>query len=224
MAESEDKSERIIPIPGLMMRGLKISEMALGLMLLGILVPAAFYAFRLHDPTPPQLLVAICISLFSSVVFLWILDSTSILRFRSEWVSRSVYGAAIVSVLGTSVAVYKDAFATKAYPYEGRWQVTVSDPTSNKLIANHSVVLSFSDSAGEYWGYSEFIPASSPSDRAAWVEVLSFLPDDGSLILRLVSQSGSETVIHAQLAEIRPKKMLKSKASDKYLIEFSRGK
>src|ERR1022692_5321363 len=119
MVESGDKSERI-PIPLLKMKGLKISEMALLLMLFGILVPAAFYAFKLRDPTPPQLLVAICISLFSSVVFLWILDSTSILRFRSEWVSRSVYGAAIVSVLGTSVAVYKDAFAAKAYPYEGR--------------------------------------------------------------------------------------------------------
>jgi hypothetical protein len=211
-----------IPIPGLAMKGVRISELALMLMLLGILAPAAFYAYRLHDPTPTALLVAICISLFSSVVFLWILDSTSILRFRSEWVSRSVWGAAIVSVLGTSVAVYKDAFVARPYPYQGRWELAVSDPASNKLIANHTVAMTFSDSAGEYWGYSEFNPSSG--DKAAWVEIMSFLPQDGSLTLRLLSQNGNESVIHTQLVAIRPEKLLKSKPSDKYLIELSRGK
>src|SRR5438046_1468148 len=87
----------------------RIPGLALQIMLVGILFPTAIYAFNLRNPTPAQLLVAICMSLFSAVIFLWILDATSVLRFRSEWVSRSVYGAAIVSVLGTSVAVYQDA-------------------------------------------------------------------------------------------------------------------
>ena len=87
-----------------------IPEMALLLMLAGILLPTALYSFRLQSPSAPELLVAVSVALFASVLFLWILDATDIMPFRAPWISKSVYGAAIVSILGTSVAVYKDYF------------------------------------------------------------------------------------------------------------------
>ena len=87
------------------------------------------------------------------VVFLWILDATSILRFRAEWISRSVYGAAIVSVLGTSVGVYQDAFNEQKYPFEGRWEVKVRKAEQTTFVANHTVVLAYSRTAKVYWGY-----------------------------------------------------------------------
>jgi hypothetical protein len=222
MPDKEPEETIPIPIPGLGKRGLRISEMALLLMLAGILFPAATYSYKLHDPTPAQLLVAICITLFSGVVFLWILDATSVIRFRSEWVSRSIYGAAIVSVLGTSVAVYKDAFGARPYPYEGRWQLVVLQPPANKILANHNLLLIFSESAGEYWGYSELAPKDSSSDKAAWVEVLDFTPQDRNLKLRLVSQTGSETIIQSKLVAIG--KSLRSEASANYQIDLSRVK
>jgi len=65
-----------------------IPTIAFGLMLVGILLPTAKFSLNLKEPSPAQLLIAICISLFSAVVFLWILDATSLLRFRAEWVSK----------------------------------------------------------------------------------------------------------------------------------------
>jgi hypothetical protein len=97
-----------------------LSGIALLLMLASVLLPSAYYSYHLKDPTASQLLIAICIGLFSSLLFLWIMDAVSILRFRAEWVSKSVYGAAIVSILGTSVGVYQQAFSENKYPYEGR--------------------------------------------------------------------------------------------------------
>src|SRR5437763_1364461 len=103
----------------------QVPGIALTLMLLGILMPTAFYSIKLaqSSPTPADLLVAVCIALFSSVLFLWIMDATGILPFKAAWISKSVYGAAIVSVLGTSVGVYKDYFNARKYPYEGAWQI-----------------------------------------------------------------------------------------------------
>jgi hypothetical protein len=75
-----------------------ITGLAFLLMLAGILLPTVKYAYYLREPSPAQLLVAVCMALFSAVLYLWILDATSILPFRSPWVSSSVYGAAIVSV------------------------------------------------------------------------------------------------------------------------------
>ena len=98
-----------------------IPSIALSLMLAAILVPSVNYSMNLYNPSAAELLVAISISLFSSVLFLWILDATSILKFRSEWISKSIYGAAIVSVIGTSVGVYKDYFDQNKYPYSGKW-------------------------------------------------------------------------------------------------------
>jgi hypothetical protein len=63
----------------------KVPELALSLMLMGILVPTALYSFKLasSSPTPADLLVAVCIALFASVLFLWIMDATDILPFKA---------------------------------------------------------------------------------------------------------------------------------------------
>lgn len=192
----------------------KIPLLALQLMLIGILLPTAFYSFNLRNPTPAQLLVAVCMALFSGVVFLWILDATNILLFRSKWVSRSVYGAAIASVLGTSVAVYRDAFDARKYPYEGAWEVNVLKADTNQLLVDHKVVLSFSESAGVYWGYSNVVlEKNDDTTKALWIEVKQFRPDDGYILMRLVSKDGSNQVIDQRL----------TMSSDKHRFESQNG-
>lgn len=119
-------------------------EIALGgfallLMLVAILVPPVMYSLRLQEPSPPQLLVAICIGVFASMLYLWVLDATATIKFRSEWISKGVYGVAIVSILGTSVGVYKDAFQAP-FLYQGEWLLTVQDGAGNTLLARRPAV------------------------------------------------------------------------------------
>jgi hypothetical protein len=189
-----------------------IPTIAFGLMLVGILLPTAKFSLGLNDPSPTQLLIAICISLFSAVVFLWILDSTAVLRFRSEWVSKSIYGAAIVSVLGTSVAVYKDAFIERKYPYEGRWEIQIR--TGEKLLANNELILMYSDSAETYWGYSDFRGGNqSPGALAKWIRVNDFDNKSGKLNLSYFDESGSEAIVTMTLTSTRGGKLFSGSQS-----------
>jgi hypothetical protein len=132
------------PVDKLVVDRKRIPEMALTLMLVGILAPTAMYSFRLSSPTPADLLVAVSIALFSAVLFLWILDATNLMPFRAAWISKAVYGAAITSILGTSVAVYKDFFYADKYPFEGAWQVSIekaddpTHPTETILLLSYS--------------------------------------------------------------------------------------
>jgi hypothetical protein len=144
------------------------------------------------------LLVAICIALFSSIVFLWILDAVSILRFRSEWVSKSIYGAAIASVLGTSVAVYKDAFTTRKYSYEGGWQLQII-PQVQAPDISLPVLLMFSEQSDVYWGYSEYHPSKEP-EGTIWGQVTVFAPKgaSASVSIRLFSNNGREKIVSAE--------------------------
>jgi hypothetical protein len=173
-----------------------ITTIALFLMIGGVLLPTAKYAFDLREPTPAQLLVAVCMAMFSAVLFLWILDSTSILRFRSVWVGRSVYGAAIVSILGTSVAVYRDSFAESKYPYEGLWEMTLWQAIdSGETTSKHRVLLSYSSSAETYWGFSDAQPspivnATEPKELQ-WIEITDFNPVEKRIVVDL--RVGSRT-------------------------------
>ena len=199
-----------------------VPTLALGLMLVGVLLPSAMYSFRLHDPTPAELLIAICIGLFSSVVFLWILDAISILRFRAEWVSKSIYGAAIVSVLGTSVAVYKDAFATRKYPYEGLWELQI---TSWHQMADLSlpIVFTYSEGSGAYWGYSEYRPSTDPV-RIVWVQATEFSPRtvNADLTLRILTNAGQERRLSQALSSDRKGKVFVGALSEGAKIRLSR--
>ena len=132
-----------------------ISTIALLLMLAGILIPTAKYAFGLREPTPAQLLVAVSMAMFSAVLFLWILDSTSLLRFRSPWVARSVYAAAITSILGTSVGVYRDAFNESKYPYDGLWEITVWQTSKSEPVAQRQLLMAFSKNPPFFRGFSD---------------------------------------------------------------------
>jgi hypothetical protein len=185
-----------------------VPTLALGLMLMSVLLPSAFYSYHLKDPTPSQLLVAICIGLFSSVVFLWILDAVSILRFRSEWVSKSVYGAAIVSILGTSAGVYKDAFSASKYPYEGAWIVSILNFNTNQEIASATVALAYSDRSDTYWGNSTYQPPR-PEQKigAVWIGVSDFNPSEGRILLTWYNVNGEKSVVQPQVTAQRAGKL-----------------
>jgi hypothetical protein len=200
-----------------------VRAMALNLMLVGILLPTAFYSFRLSQssPTPADLLVAVCMALFSSVLFLWIMDAINILQFRAAWISKSVYGAAIVSVLGTSVGVYKDYFNARKYPYEGAWQVVLSSNADSMHPTEFPVVLTYSESGGKYWGYSNLISKSQES--ALWAEVTEFVPEEKTLELRLSFANGEQRVFKWLLTVSRKGRFFKSdKENSNLSVELRR--
>ena len=186
----------------------KNSGTAVTLIMAAILLPAVLNAFRLASSkaTPTDLLVTICISLFSGVLFLWILDAVSILRFRSEWVSKSVYGAAIVSVLGTSVAVYKDFFAARKYVYEGPWNFQYMEKDYVKRA--HMIIL-YSDQAGAYWGYSDFDNSDQKvDDGIVSIKIDELDPDRKEVMLQLYRRSGKVEVEKDPLTIERENKLI----------------
>jgi len=202
-------------------RDYPIAAIALVLMLAGILLPTATYSFRLTDPTPTDLLVAVCLALFSAVVYLWILDATSLLRFRSAWVSRSVYGAAIVSVLGTSVAVYKDYFEAPPHPYEGAWELQIATGDGGAYLLDEELVLTFSEAGGYYWGFTK-ANLAPVRGRAVWAEVVQFTPNNNNVIVRLFFPDGSEKVLRQTLLTVKRGGSMYSSRSDSLLINLSR--
>jgi hypothetical protein len=180
--------------------GRQIPQLALMAVVLAVLMPAAKYSIGLHDPTPAQLLVAICIGVFSSTVCLWILDSVSIVKFRTEWVARSIWGAAIVSILGTGVGVFQGAFTERKYPYEGPWSVQVYSPASKAFVVERQAVMIYSESSGSYWGYSEAsLPVPPQPEKAISTEIVSFDPAKPHVTLRLLFADGKQTVLDAAL-------------------------
>jgi hypothetical protein len=210
-----------IGIPGLNTK-LNIPTIALLLMLAGILLPSAAYSVRLEHPSPAELLVAICVALFAAVLFLWILDATSILTFRAPWISKAVYGAAIASILGTSVGVYKDYFETAAHPYEGLWHVVIV-PKSTSQPVECSLVLSYSRSAGKYWGYSDLIATESGGDTFRWIELMEYVPDEGVITLRAYKPDGTRLLIRCNVTTLRKDKVIRSSEPvPEYSIELSR--
>jgi hypothetical protein len=166
----------------------KVPGAAITLIMAGILLPAAIHAVKLgNDETPANLLVSICISLFAGVIFLWILDAVSILPFRSQWVSKSVYAAAIVSVLGTSVAVYADFFSSRKYPFEGAWALQYTD---GDYVKRTNVIMMYSNQSRAYWGYSEFDDRDQKDkDAVIWIKIDDFDPKAAEIRLQLYKSS-----------------------------------
>jgi hypothetical protein len=189
---------------------ISIPTIAFGLMLVGILIPTAKYSFSLVDPSPSELLIATCMALFSGVVFLWILDATSLLRFRSEFVSKSIYGAAISSVLGTSVAVYQEAFSDRKFPYEGRWEIQIK--YDKKLVANKSLILMYSSVSETYWGYSDFNPIKDKDNlSASWLKVDEYDNKTGEIHISYYGSDGTKSLINSNLQIRRNGKLLVQK-------------
>lgn len=204
--------------------GRQIPRLTLMLVVVAVLMPATKYSIDLRDPTPPQLLVAICIGIFSSVICLWLLDAVSILRFRSEWVSRSVWGAAIVAILGTGVGVFQGAFADRKYPYEGPWQVRVHSTVEDDFVVERQAVLTYSQSTESYWGYSDTVlPAQPDPKKAISAEVVQFTPVDPRITLRLVYSDGRQTVLeHALTSEQKGTRFKTADPSSKVTIALAR--
>jgi hypothetical protein len=164
-----------------------LRSIVITLIVAAVLLPAARYSFGLVSPKPSELIVAICIAVFSSLLCLWLLDVTGVFPFRSVWVSRSVYGAAVVAILGTTVGVYQGAFSDRKYPLEGAWEVELADK-EGVVFAHKNVMLIHSESSDDYWGYSDFTPKDT---SASWIEVRSLNPEVGSIMIRQVSSDGT---------------------------------
>lgn len=178
----------------------QLPQLTLMAVVVAVLMPAVNYSIRLHDPTPAQLLVAICIGVFSSIVCLWILDAVGVLKFRSEWVARSVWAAAIVSILGTGVGVFQGAFAERKYPYEGPWAVRVYATSDKSFIAERQAILTYSQSTESYWGYSETsLPTPPQPNKAISLEIVAFDPKKPDVTLRLLFADGKQTVLEQGL-------------------------
>jgi hypothetical protein len=133
---------------------INVPQAALILMLLGIMAPPVMYALNLSTATPTQLITSICMSLFGSVLFLWILDATSILKFRSKWVSRSVYSIGVASIISATIGIYKDAFSKHLHPFDGAWQMTCWSGTGERLAEDQPVILYSNNGGKTYFGYS----------------------------------------------------------------------
>jgi hypothetical protein len=199
----------------------KVPEVALILMLVGILLPTALYSFRLTAPTAAELLVAISIALFASVLFLWIMDATGILIFRAAWMSKAVYGAAIVSILGTSVAVYKDYFSTHKYPYEGAWQATLTSNDDPSHRVEFSLLLSYSEPAATYWGYSNLIATDTRS--IIWTRVSEFSPEEHTLSAEIYWGDGARKNFQWSIEAQRKATFVRSvRAKTDFVIELHR--
>jgi len=192
----------------------QVPGLALTMMLMGILAPTAFYSFRLaqSSPSPADLLVAVSVALFSGVLFLWIMDATGILPFRAAWISKSVYGAAIVSILGTSVAVYSNYFNARKYPYEGPWSVILTSATDPNRPTEFRTVLTYSQDASKYWGYSNLLSRSQ--DSILWAEVTDFVPEEKTLELKVYLNDGTQRVYKWPIVSTRKGKLFKSDKND----------
>ena len=166
-----------------------IPTLALVMMIAGILLPAVFYSSQLRNPTPARLLIAICVALFASVIYLWILDATGILVFRKEWISKSIYGAAIASVLGTSVAVYKDYFDDDKYPLRGKWGVSIIDKNKN-LLSENELLMGYSRHSSVYYGFSNFVSHSYDTGLISYLEIKQLSPEDKFIIYQLGHPNG----------------------------------
>jgi len=202
-----------------------LSNVALLLMLIGVLIPSVIYSIQLKNPTPAELLIAISIALFSSVLFLWIMDATSVLRFRAEWVSKSIYGAAIVSILGTSVAVYNNAFTERKYPFEGRWELSITLVEETKSLIRHSAVIIFSEAAQTYWGYSDYKSKNSNIiGKSSWINIEDFDPGSGKIKLEIISDDSSRKVYDFKIKQYRHGKLFKNDEHSKSIFIMSRTK
>nr|WP_321281305.1 hypothetical protein [uncultured Vibrio sp.] len=194
----------------LMNQQLSLSTLALGAIMVGVLMPAVIYGINLRDPSPTELLISICISLFSGVVFLWVLDATSVLRFRAEWIAKSVYGAAISSVLGTSVAVYSDSFTERKFEYEGLWEIQIRNVEQNQFVADDELILHYSTSNNSYYGFSRMRAADIKNPQIAnWFEVVDFQPKDSVIMVKLTSVESPDSVYQFKLKRQREGKVFK---------------
>lgn len=139
--------------------------------------------------------------------------------------SKSVYGAAIVSVLGTSVAVYKDFFSDRKYLYEGKWELTIQKKDADTYMGRFAVSMNYSENAGSYWGFSNFCVSCKENDeKLVWLEIMSFDEKTPGISLQAIQGNGSDFVIQTALEEKTSGKKFVSLPDSEYRVRLYRPK
>jgi hypothetical protein len=182
-----------------------------------ILVPPLIYSVNLFSKstTADEIIVAISIGVFASVVYLWILDATGILSFKSEWVSKTVYGAAIASILGTSAAVYQGYFVGDKHPYRGAWELTYEQSV-------YKASISYSNNAETYWGYTEVAYGWNDTLWFDSIEIIDFNPEEKIIVIRHVSSGNKQREEKIPIQIKRNGKLIESNNSGGNLFRLKR--
>jgi hypothetical protein len=87
----------------------------------GILLPSILYGLFLRPRLPADVLISCGMSLFACIVYLWTLHAISVITLRDSWMSKAIFSAAIMGILGASVTIYKN-FGGNTFPLEGLWE------------------------------------------------------------------------------------------------------
>jgi hypothetical protein len=137
-------------------------------------------------------------------------------------VSRSVYGAAIVSILGTSAGIYKESFTGNKYPYEGSWNLATIERDGHPLV-DTSIAMAYSEQAETYWGYSEYTPIRDGElPHAQWLRVDSFDPKESILAVTWIDAKGQKVSATFSLEAKHDSKLFETNASSGQTIRLSR--
>jgi len=206
-----------------------LATQALILMLAIILIPSLWFSIRLlfNPSKASDIVLAISVGTFASVIYLWILDATSILPFRSPWTSKAVWMVAISTILSTSAAIYRGYFAEDRYPYQGVWEVTYQD---NSIQFTLPTVISYSESSSTYQGYTgiQKVPTGiryfNGGDCSQYfsIEIVDFNPDKNYIIFRRHVEDNSEE-IRRDLTIEREGKLIESKTPKEYVDLINKG-
>lgn len=112
-----------------------------------------------------------------------------------------------MSVLGTSVGVYKDFFAERKHPFEGEWVLTIMEEKKSEPLAQHSLILMYSKSSGFYWGYSDYDRTGNAKTLGSiWSQVEKFTPENGEIEIYLYLSDNTKRAIKRTLKPVRHNK------------------
>jgi len=204
-----------------------IALAALLLMLAAILFPALLFSFHLFfSPSrTTDIILAVSIATFASVVYLWILDATSILTFRTPWLSKSIWGIAIASILSTSASIYTGSFKEVKYPYQGVWEFTY---IQSSVRLNFPVVISYSEGSGTYQGFTgvqqlnsnyKFFNIRTDVPQYMSIEIADLNPEKGYIIFR--RHINDQTIEFSRSLDIaRDGRLIESKIITDEIIDY----
>jgi hypothetical protein len=136
-----------------------IVRVAIVAMLIGIMAPPlvnVWQAFRQGSLTPVQVITAVCMSVFASVLVLWILDATRLRAFPSNWMSRAIWALAISSILSAGIGMWKGQFTDRANPFDGLWKVSCWTDSGEQIADAEELIFAYNKPAHRYQGFSSY--------------------------------------------------------------------
>lgn len=109
--------------------------------------------------------------------------------------------------------------------YEGKWEARIIENDKSYFLSEVPVVLSYSNSADTYWGYSKVIISPQQKDQIPIsIEIVDLMVDRSKITYKLKYLNGNED-IHESSIEIGKKgKNIYSKELDGYSFTLSRSK